>query len=612
MKLSFVRQLKTFGWRYLALMSIWQSVPAQPQNLVVVKSGNLREGPGIETRIVAKLSPQQTLLNLENNGEWYRVQTEQNQTGWVNAILVEPVSALESTNFTEDNLKTVQQQWSQAVSQTDNTQLTWEKMTTRQTGVLFSGPGFKNKVLNDVPAGIAVHKLDSSGEWLYVQTEDNLFGWVNQEVFKPVSLTQSVPFKNPITLTKNGNLRQNPATSSAKIKLVPAGTTVDLLDSTTDWRQVRTADKTVGWLNIIVFQTTSAAKPTAVIREATVVRNGNVREAPDLNAPVIAKVLTGQTVWISAETDDWKKIALADGRTGWINQILFKNLPEKPTEVTKTEKPVAPAVTRPAPAAPGKETAPDSPPVADTAQRISIFTDELASAEEYHANRDIVKAVDNYFSAEAKLAKSAATAPKDLCIKYRLAKCRYALARSLYTKEDPNLSETLTNVRNAAFSNVSCADEARKMLDIWEDALSLRSQILSIFSLDSVNLNKITKSLSATSGQLPILYEAEAKYLIGRYYLSRLNNPEEAIVWLDESVSLFQAYDRHRSITPDSNLENYFKACLDLGTAYSQISKFGDSSSAFNLAYRIAKRAKNQEWLQYYQKIIRAITDRLD
>jgi tetratricopeptide (TPR) repeat protein len=168
------------------------------------------------------------------------------------------------------------------------------------------------------------------------------------------------------------------------------------------------------------------------------------------------------------------------------------------------------------------------------------------------------------------------------------------------------------NVRNAAFSNVSCADEARQILDLWENALRMRSQILSIFSLDSVNLKKLTQSLTATPGQLPILYEAEAKYLIGRYYLSRLNDPIEAIVWLDESVSLYKAYDRNRSITPDSNLENYFKACLDLGVAYSQISKFGESSSAFNLAYRIARRTNNQEWLQYYQKIIRAITDRMD
>ncbi len=584
----------------LVFLLLWylQFVYSQTTGLTVVKNGNLRENPSTAARIIAHLKPSQRLVILEQNADWYRVQTDHNQTGWVNAIVVEPLSPLESAGFGSDQLKLAQQQWSQAVSQSDSSQLSWEKMTTRQPGKIYALPEEQAETVADVPAGTTVHRLDSSGDWFYIQTADNIFGWVHQALFKPAGKVKTVPPKNPIRLAKNGNLRQHPSTTAAIIQIIPAGAIVDLLDSTADWRQVRTADQKIGWLNNIVFQKIQPAEKAVAIREATLARSGNLRRSPNLNAPIVTKLPAGQKVTILTETGDWHKIKLNNGSVGWIHKILF----EKPVDLPPVSAQPEQAATAIAPLT----TAPD------TTSKTNVFTDELASAEEYHANRNIVKAVDNYFYAEKKLAKSAAAAPRDICLKYRLAKSHYALANSLYTKENPTLSETMASVRNAAFSNVPCSDDARKTLDLWEEAVSLRTQILSIFSLDSVNLRKITKSVTETPGKLPILYEAEAKYMIGRYYLSRRNDPREAITWLDESVSLFQAYDRNRPVASESNLENYFKACLDLGTAYSQVAQYSQSSAAFNLAYHVASRAQKPDWLQYYQKVIRAITDRMD
>ncbi len=609
MRQSVLKHVKIYRGLIFSVCAIITIGYGQSNNLIVKKNGNLRKGPSTEASIVAKLNPEQILTILDQNGDWYLVQTDKNQTGWVNTIIVEPLSISESVNFTRDKLKSAQQQWSQEINRSDSTHITWEKLTVLQPGKLYAKPETESKILDDLPEGKSIHKLDAEGSWFYIQADDNQFGWVKQEIFNSARATPTITIKNPITLSKNGNLRQAPTTSSKKIALIPAGTTVERLDSTADWFHIRTAEETEGWLNRLVFQKSPTADSVQFLREDIVARNGNVRQQPSIEAPVIAKLRAGQTVRILIETGDWKKIQLTSEQTGWIHKILFEKSAEKPVEVS-------PQITSKGTRQKSPETIQDTTSkasaVTDTAQKSNVFRDELASAEEYHANRNIVKAVDNYFSAEPKLAKSSAASPKDICLKFRLAKCRYALAHSLYTKEDRTLNEALANVRNAAFSNVSCADEARQVLALWENALRMRSQVLSIFSLDSVNLKNLTKSLTATPGQLPILYEAEAKYLIGRYYLSRLNDPIEAIVWLDESVSLYKAYDRNRSVTPDSNLENYFKACLDLGVAYSQISKFGESSSAFNLAYRIARRTNNQEWLQYYQKIIRAITDRMD
>jgi uncharacterized protein YgiM (DUF1202 family) len=138
----------------------------------------------------------------------------------------------------------------------------------------------------------------------------------------------------------------------------------------------------------LVFQKSPTADSVQFLREDIVARNGNVRQQPSIEAPVIAKLRAGQTVRILIETGDWKKIQLTSEQTGWIHKILFEKSAEKPVKVS-------PQITSKGTQQKSPETIQDTTSkasaVTDTAQKSNVFRDELASAEEYHANRNIVK-----------------------------------------------------------------------------------------------------------------------------------------------------------------------------------------------------------------------------
>lgn len=59
-----------------------------PIPLKVIRSSNLRQGPGLDFKVIATLKPQTLLVGYSYKGQWVRVKNQDGRTGWVFQTLV--------------------------------------------------------------------------------------------------------------------------------------------------------------------------------------------------------------------------------------------------------------------------------------------------------------------------------------------------------------------------------------------------------------------------------------------------------------------------------------------------------------------------------------------
>lgn len=66
-----------------------ESLFAQPLNLKVIKDDcNLREGPGLDHKVIGKLDDGEEVVGFSFKGNWVRVETKSGQSGWIFQSLV--------------------------------------------------------------------------------------------------------------------------------------------------------------------------------------------------------------------------------------------------------------------------------------------------------------------------------------------------------------------------------------------------------------------------------------------------------------------------------------------------------------------------------------------
>lgn len=66
-----------------------ESLFAQPLNLKVIKDDcNLREGPGLDHKVISKLDNGEEVVGFSFKGSWVRVETKSGQSGWIFQSLV--------------------------------------------------------------------------------------------------------------------------------------------------------------------------------------------------------------------------------------------------------------------------------------------------------------------------------------------------------------------------------------------------------------------------------------------------------------------------------------------------------------------------------------------
>lgn len=213
--------------------------------LIVIRNAPLLAGPESYYRPIDSLQSQTILTIVEKSGEWYLVRLANGKAGWVNAnnvkVLETPGNGAPPTNgYSSQPLPEKHVNQSNIVNE----------LKIERAGFLRQEPDKNSKVIGQLSVGLIVKKLDAQADWLKIQVPNGNTGWANRILFEPK--IKPVASRKAI-LIKNGNLRAEARLDAPVIQVIPAGTTIALLDSLGDWYRVE-LNGSSGWLNKMVIQ----------------------------------------------------------------------------------------------------------------------------------------------------------------------------------------------------------------------------------------------------------------------------------------------------------------------------------------------------------------------
>ena len=169
-----------------------------------------------------------------------------------------------------------------------------------------------------------------------------------------------------------GNLRTAPTLDAAVIRIVPAGTAMQLLGWADDWWWIRDADGE-GWVSetLLTFDPEAVAHVPFVVAAvpalpaALIINGGNLRQGPEVAAPIVGGVDAEDVLLVLAQDGDWLRVQSAE-TTAWLHASLAVVHPQGAQSIPTWQvavAPAAPAVVAAAPAPVPPKTGP-RPPVA--------------------------------------------------------------------------------------------------------------------------------------------------------------------------------------------------------------------------------------------------------
>lgn len=165
---------------------------------------------------------------------------------------------------------------------------------------------------------------------------------VPTEIQKPVQRTAAYRLK-----VDRVNLRSGPSSTFDVVDILPKGTLLRRLGTQGDWSHLRLqGGNTEGWIVTRFLErldgssaeptkrgvvTPSASSPSQRSSENSAVRlfvkssEANMREAPSISSPVVAKLSSGQPLELEARSGEWVmvEIPVNTGFKGWVHQDLL-------------------------------------------------------------------------------------------------------------------------------------------------------------------------------------------------------------------------------------------------------------------------------------------------
>lgn len=281
---------------------------------------NIRESASQSSKVIARISKDQEVEILEDNGEWLKVKYK-DYTGYVSSKFVskeetkeEPTSEKkeESTDSSQpvENTETKKEETSKVVEQnkSGNSEYISNREAKLQENVkVYSLPTLSSYSIGDLNHGTSLVVINSAGQWAYVQT-DSLSGWIKlsaTDIKSGVTTTEKTePTEQPAESKPEETVQENAVAEAEETKPQETPAETHEEPSTPE----KTADSSGS------FPKTMYTNKDSVI----------IRYKPDKGSDILNSLSKNTKVNVTAKEGDWYKVNLR-GDTGYVYYTLLSD-----------------------------------------------------------------------------------------------------------------------------------------------------------------------------------------------------------------------------------------------------------------------------------------------
>ena len=187
-----------------------------------------------------------------------------------------------------------------------------------------SGPGTGYSILLTMPKNSTVTVLSTSNGWSKV-TYGSKTGYAYAAYLTSLNSSKFV-------VTYGVNLRTGPSTSYSIIQLIPKGSTVDVISTTSKWSKVKYNTKTgYVWSAYISPVNSGVSEPYYTSSRL------NLRSGPSTNYSILLTMPKGASVSVKSIANNWAKVTYS-GRTGYASMSYLSKTPPSETAPTTIRK----------------------------------------------------------------------------------------------------------------------------------------------------------------------------------------------------------------------------------------------------------------------------------
>lgn len=532
---------------FLSLVVIGKVVTATPDqaasaliSLTVERNANVRNQPSLSSAVVTVLPIGATVKLLARTEDWFYVFLPDGANGWINQITLGELPSLKSS------------------------QTVWFDRTT----AVYSEPRAASPKITTLFTLQPVNVILQQGNWRQVY-DANWIGWV--EIVTSTEPAVEQFYHGRILTGKSGNIRQYPDLQAPIIGKVAAGDSVRVIGIWKEWYHI-VYRQSVGYINNLLIL--SETLTPLASRSVKVVKDGNLRARPSLNAQVIGEVKTGQSGYVLTQQSPWNQVFFPPATVGWVNDLLL--------EIT-----TSPIATVP------------SPSSTELSSLIEV-ANRARHQKKYPEALDLLQKIRNILNKPENLAEA-----KD-CLQYYQACVEYALAEQFFYPYGQAKNPIVKQLQSAdPLSN--CYSAIQRSLMDWKQGFEFYNQLMGLFSQKEPPIEKVVNTLEHNPTILPLTFEAEARRYLGRYYQNQAK-PESALGWQKECVSIYRSLYEHNLLNSPTQLSNYFDALIELAEGYYRLGKIHPSMAVLDDVYALLQKNYREDWNKRYLKMVDLVT----
>lgn len=437
-------------------------------------------------------------------------------------------------------------------------------------GNLRSAPTTKAEIVQLLEPPQLLHQIFQTGVWHAVITEDSLYGWVHD-----IIITEIPDSRGRITTLSDSNIRSGPGLGYDIIAVATTGKMLTPIARLADWYLIATDQNRFGWIYHSLVRIDFPGEEIA--KTVRIRTNGHMRSGPGLNYPVVNNLSPGLLLPVDKQTNDWFHLAGSAALSGWFHRILIDTTYQHNDNL-------------------------------NTGQEFSFaeLRSAIDSAAAARNRRNYEKAIRLYLECRPSIEQLYTENPADPCIRYYYAHTVYALAQHLHLEPNQSSAMAYRILQESIFSG-ECAERIRSQIRIMEEAVSIRSEVLSLFGNVSSAEHDPGDYARRAPEVFPLITEAEMYRLIGRYLALQKNNPAEAARWQQKSVILYQSLLKNGIELGSLGLENYFYALMESGVSQTKLG-LDTGFDYFAKALELIEENQNNYWRNYYRRTLESLT----